>query len=80
MSAIDPRPPISAQAKQLLVEAFAQVPPGKRGALVVFADGHGARAHLAAPVGDNGAWKIALTGGVTYHGAITGQVAIVGTW
>lgn len=74
----DPRPPISVQAKAALAAAFRELPAGKRGALVVVADEQGARAHVAARLGDR--WQVAFSGGTTYHGAVTGQVAVVGAW
>jgi hypothetical protein len=74
----DPRPPISEQARQLVAQAFRAVPADKRGALLVIADEQGARAHLAARLGDT--WKVAFTGGRAWSGDVQAQVAIVGTW
>lgn len=74
----DLRPSISEQAKAQLAEALKAIPDGRRGALVVIADDTGARAHVAAKIG--GHWKVAASGGTTWHGAVTGTVAVEGSW
>ena len=53
------RTPISAGMKQMIADAFAAVPEGKRGAVLVIVDRETqtARAHLAAKLGER--WKVA---------------------
>lgn len=73
------RPSVSSADLDRIREAFAQVPAGKRGALLVIADETGTRAHLAAAVGDH--WKIAAGGGVSWkERKPTGYVAVEATW
>jgi hypothetical protein len=59
-------------------EAFSTIPKGKRGALVVIADHHGARAVLAANL--NGNWKVALDAASPWAGPVTGSVSLQGSW
>lgn len=75
---MDLRQSIDRETKRLIAESFAEVPEGKRGALVVIADRHGARAHLAAKLGDE--WKVAFAAGTTWEGRIEGKVAVLGSW
>jgi hypothetical protein len=70
--------PISDAVKASINDAFRAVPDGKRGALLILADEHGARAMLAANL--NGNWKVAVEGSKPWHGPVTGTVAIVGSW
>ena len=60
------RTPIADAVRQSITEAFAIVPDGKRGALVVIADEHGPRAVVAAKL--NGHWKVAAGGSVPWTG------------
>jgi hypothetical protein len=70
--------PIADAVKQSIVEAFTAVPDGKRGALLVIADEHGARAMMAANL--NGHWKVAAEGAKPWHGPVVGTVSIQGSW
>lgn len=73
------RTPIAEGMKRQIEEAFAVVPKGKRGALIVLADEHGARAHVAAKLNDR--WKVAGGAGVPWHGdKPSGWVGVVGCW
>lgn len=72
------RTPIADSVKVAVTQAFAEVPEGKRGALLVIADEHGPRAMLAARINDR--WKVAAGGGKAWNGPIEGTVAIVGSW
>jgi hypothetical protein len=73
-----PVTPIGDAVRQSLADAFRAVPDGKRGALVVIADEHGARAMVAARLGDH--WKVAAGTSTPWHGSISGTVAIEGSW
>lgn len=73
-----PFTPIADAVKRSITEAFLAVPDGKRGALLVIADAHGARAMVAARLDDH--WKVAAATEKPWHGPITGTVAIIGTW
>ena len=75
---MDSRTPISDAIRDSLSDAFKAVPDNKRGALVVIADEQGARAMLAAKLGDN--WKVAAGVSKPWDGPVTGSVAIMGTW
>lgn len=57
---------------------FQALPEGKKGAMVVIADEQGARAHLAAKIGDH--WKVAFEAGKPWHGPVTGQIELAGVW
>lgn len=72
------RTPIADSVKRLIADSLEAVPAGKRGALLVIADEQGARAMLAARLGEH--WKVCAGGGVPWHGPITGQVAVMGSW
>lgn len=73
------RTPIAEGMKRQIEDAFKVVPEGKRGALLVMADEHGARAHVAAKIGDR--WKIAAGAGVPWTGdKPSGWVSVVGSW
>ena len=61
-----------------LGDAFAAIPEGKRGALLVIADQDGARAMLAAKIGAN--WQLAAGAGSAWTGKVEGQIAIAGSW
>ena len=74
-----PPTPLADATKQSLADAFRAVPDGKRGALVIIADEHGAKAMVAANL--NGNWKIAAGTAVDWTGKHpTGYVEIVGSW
>lgn len=74
------RPVISAPLKAAIAEAFATIPDGKRGALLLRADTDGnAVFHVAAKI--NGHWKVAA--GVATESGLRrpiGFVAVVGAW
>ncbi len=77
--ALDPlgRTSIAEGMKRQIDEAFAGLQG--RGALIVIADEHGARAHLAAKLGDH--WKVAAGVGVDWIGTKpVGWVGIIGSW
>jgi hypothetical protein len=73
-----PATPIADAVKASINDAFRAVPDGKRGALLVIADEHGARAMVAARIGDN--WKVAAEAAKPWNEPVTGTVAIVGSW
>lgn len=78
---LDPlgRTPLADGMKRQIETAFAVVPDGKRGALLVVADDSGARAHLAAKLGSH--WKVAAGVGVPWTGKKpTGWVGVMGAW
>lgn len=77
-SYVDKRQPIAPSLKDAIAAHLAQIPDGKRGALVVVADEQGTRAHLAARI--NGNWNVAFEAGKPWHGPVTGQVMVQGTW
>lgn len=70
--------PISDAVKASINDAFKTVPEGKRGALLVVADEHGARAMLAARMGEH--WKVAAGAGKQWNGPVSGTVAVIGSW
>lgn len=70
--------PIGDAVKASINDAFLAVPDGKRGALLVIADEHGARAMVAARIGDN--WKVAAEASKPWDGPVTGTVSIIGSW
>lgn len=72
------RTPISDAVKASIDAAFRAVPDGKRGALLMVADEHGTRVHVAAKLGKD--WKVAAGAGWTWDGQVTGSVAVVGVW
>lgn len=78
MPTVDSRQPITPDLHQAILDAFRVVPDGKRGALLVIADQNGARAHLAAKLGDN--WKVAFEAGKPWAGPVTGAVMLEGSW
>lgn len=63
---------------QTLASAFQAIPEGKRGALLVFADGDKAELLLAANI--NGHWQVAIGAGRPWDGPVYGTVAIAGSW
>ena len=73
-----PFTPIGDAVRRSITDAFTLVPDGKRGALLVIADEHGARAMVAANL--NGHWKVAATTEKAWKGPVTATVSIVGTW
>ena len=80
-SALDPqgRPIITDETKGAIRAALAEIEPGKKGALLVIADEHGARAMLAQKIGNH--WKVAAGAGVPWKdGAPSGFVAVQGSW
>ncbi len=72
------RTPIADSVKLAIDQAFATVPEGKRGALLVIADERGPRAMLAARLGDH--WKVAAGGGVPWGGKVYGTAAVEASW
>lgn len=72
------RQSIDNATKRMIAESLATIPPDKRGALIVIADQHGPRAHVAAKIDDH--WKVALAAGVSWKGEVNGVVAIQGAW
>lgn len=58
--------------------SLAQIPDGKRGALLVVADEDGVHAMVAAQI--NGHWKLAVDASKPWQGPVTGLVSIEGTW
>lgn len=73
-----PETPIGDAVKRSIAAAFAAVPDGKRGALLVIADQHGARAMVAARLGDS--WKVAAGTSKPWRGPVTAEVTIEGSW
>lgn len=75
------RPILAEGMKRQIDQAFTVVPEGKRGALLIIAHEHGARAHLAAKIDDSGRWKVAAGGGVPWTGQKpTAWVGVMGHW
>lgn len=75
------RPLIAEGMKRQIEQAFAVVPDGKRGALLVIADVETktARAHLAAKIHDH--WKVAAGVGVPWDGKKPeGWIGVMGAW
>lgn len=74
------RTPITDGMKRQIATAFATIPDGKRGALVIVGDETGARAHVAAKV--NGTWKVAGGAGAVWREKSRGSawIAIEGSW
>jgi len=70
--------PLADAVKRSITDALHQVPVGKRGALLVLVDAQGARAMVAAKLGDH--WKVAADTARPWEGPITGSVAIAGSW
>jgi uncharacterized protein YbjT (DUF2867 family) len=58
------RPAIGADLRTEIDRALAALDPAKRGAVVVLADDHGVRGHLAARIGT--AWKVAGGAGIAW--------------
>lgn len=61
-----------------LDEAFAAIPDGHRGAFFVLADETGARAVVAARIGDH--WQLAAGADKPWHGPVSGLVGLMGSW
>jgi hypothetical protein len=78
MPTVDSRQPITPDLHQAIQDAFKTVPDDKRGALVILADTHGTRAHLAAKI--NNTWKVAVEAGKPWHGPVSGAVMLEGVW
>jgi len=54
------------------------VPEGDTVAVLALADGDGSTVTVAAKVGDH--WELAASAGKAWHGPISGQVVLVGSW
>lgn len=78
--ALDERQPIAQSMKRMIDRELASIPDGKRGALIVIADMHGARAHLAAKLDAEGDWKLAFSAGKPWHGPVDASVMVMGSW
>lgn len=78
VSSEPPFTPIADAVRVSIRDAFTAVPKGKRGALLVIADEHGARATVAANIG--GSWRVAAGAAKPWNGPVTGTVAIIGSW
>lgn len=76
------RTPITDAMKAQIADALKTIPEGKRGAVLLVADRHGVRAHLAARIGDRGDWKVAAGAGFvrSERKQLTGWVGIEGAW
>lgn len=74
------RTPIADAVKRDIVKAFALVPDGKRGALLIVGTQDGATAHLAARINEN--WRVAGGVGVPWIAPkqTTFFVAVEGSW
>lgn len=72
------RTPIADAVRESISDAFKAIPDGKRGALLVIADAHGARVMVAGKLGDN--WKVAAEAARPWHGPIVGTISIEGSW
>jgi hypothetical protein len=75
---LQPRTPISDAIKASVADAFRAVPDGKNGALLVIADEHGARLHVAFKMGEN--WKVGAQVGKPWDDKPYGYVAVTGYW
>ncbi|HXG72302.1 MAG TPA: hypothetical protein VNJ04_16955 [Gemmatimonadaceae bacterium] len=69
------RPEVGKSIKDSIATAFAVVPEGKRGALLIIATEDGARAHLAARI--NGTWRVAAGAGWAWDSRTVGAFAAV---
>lgn len=78
MGQIPSATPISDAVKASVKDAFKSIPEGKRGALLVIADESGARATVAARVGEH--WKVAAGAAKPWDGPVSGTVAVIGSW
>ncbi|HXG72284.1 MAG TPA: hypothetical protein VNJ04_16865 [Gemmatimonadaceae bacterium] len=73
------RPEVGKTIKESIATAFAVVPDDKRGALLIIATEDGARAHLAAKIGEH--WKVAAGAGWTWETHDVGAfVSVQGVW
>lgn len=72
------RPPISEAMKAKIREAFALVPADRKGAVVVLADEHGTRLHVAHRFNDH--WKVGGVVAVPWGEKPEGYVGIEGSW
>lgn len=63
-----------------LRDAFAVLPPDKRGALIVIADEQGARVTVAARIGSGQRWKLAASASQPWDGPVSGVVSVQGSW
>ena len=61
-----------------LDSAFKSIPDGRRGALIVLVDQDGARASVAAKIGDH--WQLAAGTAKPWNGPIVGSIAVAGSW
>jgi hypothetical protein len=78
-SITDARTPIADSLRRQIAQQLDALPEDKRGALVIVADDHGARAHLAARLGEG--WKIAFEAGKAWdEPAPTWSVGVAGAW
>lgn len=75
---MDNRQPLAEGMRKQIAAHLATIPEGKKGALLVIADEHGARAHVAARINDN--WKVAFEAGKPWRGPVTGAVMVEGSW
>ncbi len=75
---MDNRQPVTVDIKAAIAQHLASIPEGKRGALLVIADTHGTRAHVAANL--NNTWLVAFEAGKPWKGPVTGEVMLVGSW
>lgn len=54
------------------------VPSGKRGAVLAIANHEGTTLTFATKIGDT--WSLDVSAGKAWHGPVTGQVRVVGSW
>lgn len=70
--------PIALSIEQAVTAALKTVPGDKRGALLAVATTEGARAVVAAKLGED--WKLAGWVGKDWQGPVEAGVAVMGTW
>jgi hypothetical protein len=76
-----PRGPLTAAFKRELEQQLtAQVPPGKRGALLTVLDENGVQVSVAAALDSDGDWKLAGNVSTEWGGDLHGKVVLSGAW
>lgn len=73
--------PENLQPHPLLDASLASIPADHRGALVVTVDLNGdARLRVATKLSSDGDWRLEAGVNKPWHGPVTGEVTVVGSW
>lgn len=80
LGTLPPGPLASAFKRELEQQLTAQVPPGKRGALLTVVDKDGVQVSVAAALDADGDWKLAGNVGKKWGGDLSGRVILSGAW